>query len=365
MRIGGYIFWLYKGVVEELLTVPGRVIGLLFFLLLLFIPLFITEPYVVRIFILSAIFCIFSASWDVLAGSTGQINLGHALFFGTSAYVVAMLNIHFGFPPWLSIPIGSLAAVIVGLFAGIPALRLRGFYLSLVTLSFPIILNGIIFLFPKLSGGEMGLYGIDGLSSSQTSNYYIVTLTMMCSILLMYKFTDVGSKIFRIGIVLHAIRQDEITARASGINTTSYKLLAFAVSGFFAGISGGLYTHFTQVAGPSNLEILFSFQPIIWTVFGGIGNIYGAVTGVYILYPILELARYNPIAEEIRFVILALILIFCLFFMPEGVTTWVRDRIEVKCLRCQAINTITRSVCKVCQAPLHLQKKEPNIEERG
>jgi branched-chain amino acid transport system permease protein len=354
------ILWLYRGFQGELLGVPGKVVALVFVAFLFLLPFITTEPYVWRIFILSAIFSIFAASWDLLAGFTGQVSLGHGLFFGVAAYTAGLLNIHFGLSPWVTIPAGGISAVIVGLIAGMPALRIRGFYLSLVTLSLPLILAGIVLVFPEFSGGELGLYDIDPLSGSEILNYYTATVVMVCSVLVMWKFTDARSKIVRIGVILHAIREDEITTRASGINTTRYKLLAFAISGFFAGIAGSLYTHFIKVAGPSNLELFFSLQPILWTIFGGIGTIYGAIAGVYILYPLVEFARYNPVTEQIRLILLALMLILTLLFMPEGITTWVRDKIEVKCPRCKLINAITRRFCRTCRAPLHLERKTSN-----
>ena len=352
------ILWLYRGFQGELLSVPGKVVALIFVTFLLILPIITAEPYVWRIFILSAIFGIYAASWDLLTGFTGQVNLGHALFFGVGAYTTGLLNIRFGLPPWVTIPTGGIGAVMVGLIAGMPALRLRGFYLSLVTLTFPLILTGIVFVFPEFTGGELGLYDIDPLSGSSVLNYYVATLVMLCSVLVMWKLTDARSKIIRTGVILRAIHEDEITTRASGIYTTRYKLFAFAVSGFFAGIAGGIHTHFLRVAGPSNLELFFSFQPILWTIFGGIGTIYGAVAGVYILYPPVEFARYNPVAEQIRFILLAVMLILALLFMPEGITTWVRDKIEVKCPRCKLINAVTRHLCRACRAPLHLQRKE-------
>jgi branched-chain amino acid transport system permease protein len=119
---------------------------------------------------------------------------------------------------------------------------------------------------------------------------------MLVSIGIMWKMTDVKSKKIRLGIILQAIREDEVTARASGINTIRYKLLAFCLSGFFAGIAGGLYVHVMKIAGPSTLELMTSINPIVWTVFGGIGTIYGPVTGVYILFPLVEFC----VVQEIR-----------------------------------------------------------------
>lgn len=360
-----YILYLYEGLRGEFLAVPGKVIALIFVIFLFTVPLITIEPYVLRILILSAIFTIYATSWDLLAGFTGQISLGHALFFGVAAYTAGLLNIKFGLPPCVTILAGATVSVAVGLIVGIPALRLRGFYLSLVTLSFPIILSGIIFISPDFSGGELGLYGIESLSSSQIFSFYVVTIVMLCSVLIMWKFTDSKSKIIRIGIILRAIREDEITTRTSGISTIKYKLSAYAVSGFFAGIAGGLYTHFLRVAGPSNLELHFSFQPILWTIFGGIGTIYGAIAGVYFLYPLVEFARYNPVVEQIRIIIFALILILTLFFMPEGITPWVRDRIEVICPRCKLVNIFTRRYCRVCRAPLYFEREKSNGGKEG
>lgn len=359
-----YIFWIKQWFLGEVLAIPGRVIAFLFVVSLLLAPLIPTQ-YLLHILTFSAIFAIYAASWDFLGGFTGQVSLGHGLFFGVSAYTVALLNIRLHLPPYFTIPMGGIVAVVVGLIAGLPALRLRGFYLSLVTLSLPLILTGFLLMFPDFTGGEYGLYGIARLSGSEIKDYYIVNLTMVGSMLAMWKLTDAKSKVIRLGIILHAIREDEITARACGINTTRYKLLAYAVSGFFAGVAGGLYAHSLRVAGPSTLELFFSFEAIIWSMFGGITTIYGSVAGVYILYPLLELLRLNPILDRIRFILFASILFIILFYMPEGITTWVRDKIEVNCPRCKLINVVTRRYCRACRAPLHLGRPSKHGEMEG
>ena len=351
-----FLFWTYKWVQGEILAIPGRLIAVLFLFLLFIVPLFTKNAYFLDTLTLTAVFAIYAASWDVLAGFTGQVNLGHAAFFGVAAYSVALLNIHFGLMPWLTIPIGGMSAVIVGFIVGLPALRLRGIYLSLVTLGFPIILSGIIVFFAGFTGGEFGLSGIGHLSESKIAEYYIVFVVMFVSLFLMYKFTDAESKVIRVGIILHAIREDEITARKSGINTMKYKLLAFAISGFFAGIAGSLYAHTIKNVGPSTLELLFSFQAILWTIFGGMATIYGAAAGVFLLYPLIEFLRIYPLGEYIRSILMALMLIVVLLFMPEGITIWVRDKIEVRCPRCKLSNIVIRQSCRACGAPLHLNK---------
>lgn len=128
-----------------------------------------------------------------------------------------------------------------GLVVGIPCLRLKGFYWALTTLAFD---------FPGLTGSELRLLMLTRLTGSRTTEYYLITVLMLATCLVIWKITDSNT-----GIILHAIREDELAARTAGINTTYYnKLLAFCMSGFFAGTAGGLYAHFMRLAGPSTLE---------------------------------------------------------------------------------------------------------------
>jgi branched-chain amino acid transport system permease protein len=338
----------------EVLAVPGRGIAVVFFLGIFILPFFTKEPFLLRIATFAAIYAIYAASWDLLCGYTGQINLGHSLFFGVSAYTSALLNHHYGFPPWITIPIGAMVSVLMGCIVAVPAMRLRGIYLALATLTFPIVMIGVIFAIPDFTGGELGISGIAPLASSRVVAYYITSLVMLVSVAIMWKITDCKSKRVRVGIILQAIREDEITARASGINTIKYKILAFCASGFFAGVSGGLYVHVMKIAGPSTLELMNSVNPIVWTIFGGIGTIYGSVLGVYILYPLVELLW---MFQEIRILMFGILVIIVLLRMPEGIGVWVRDKIECMCPRCKLINIITRIHCRACGAHLHLVRQ--------
>ena len=161
---------------------------------------------------------------------------------------------------------------------------------------------------------------------------------------IMWKITD-----SKTGIILHAIREDEVAVRSSGINTTRYKLLAFCLSGFFAGIAGGLYAHIMRTAGPSTLEVALSFQIVIWAVFGGIVSIYGPIAGVFILFPLLEFLRIVP---KIRMLLFAFIVLVTLLYMPQGLIPWLRDKIEKECPRCKIRNVATRKTCRICTAEL-------------
>lgn len=331
---------LWRDFQGEVLALPTRTILFAASAALLLLPLLTTDTYLLRIIAMAGIFAIYAASWDMLVGFAGQVSLGHSLFFGVSAYTAALLNLRLGLSPLLSIPVGALAAVLAGLLLSLPALRLRGPYFSLASLAMPIILLGAIFTFPGLTGGELGLSGISRLGGTRRAEYYFIMLAMFALTLLMWKI--VKSKT---GLIFHAIREDEIVVRASGINTSFYKVLAFCCSGFFAGLAGGLYAHFLRVVGPSTLDIMMSLQVIIWGIFGGVVTIYGPVVGVFILYPLLELLRA---VADWRMLIFAGIVIVTLRFMPEGVSNRVQDLLERECPRCKERNIIYRKECRVC-----------------
>jgi len=159
----------------------------------------------------------------------------------------------------------------------------------------------------------------------------------------------------RFGIVLHAIRDDEVAARASGINTPRYKMAVFAISAAAAGFAGALFAHYLRVAGPSTLEVALSFQVVIWGIFGGVATIYGPVAAVFILYPLTEWLGSFRAFGEMRLLIFAVIVLLVLLFMPRGLTPWVRDKIEAVCARCKQRNFKLRKTCRLCGAALQTE----------
>jgi len=290
------------------LPVPGRLIAVIFFAAVFILPLIVNIPsYYMLILTFTNIFVIFAVSWDFLSGYSGLVNFGHALFFGVGAYSSALLYKYLGWQPAVTIPLGAVAATLIGVITCFPALKLRGPYLSLLTMAFPIMLLGVVIAFKNITGGEYGIMDLPRLASGPLGMYYIVLLVMTVAVLIMWKLTDAGSTFVRTGLIFHAIREDEITARATGINTIRYKLLAFAIGGLFAGLAGALYIHVIRVAGPSTLTLTLSFQAVIWVVFGGIVSIYGAVVGVYTLFPLVEIMRQTIPGYE--FLVLSVIVI--------------------------------------------------------
>ena len=335
------------------LPVPGRLLAVVFFVFLFIFPVITSARYPLHVFNLIAIFAMFAVSWDLLSGYTGQVNFGHAIFFGAGGYASALLWQHLGWQPWATVPLGALIAACVGIVTCLPALRLRPPYLSLLTMAFPLILEEVLKSLPReIAGGHYGLRGFPLLTTSPAGEYYLILIVMTLSVLMMWKLTDAGSKYVRTGLIFHAIREDEIAARATGINTIRYKILAFAIGGFFAGLAGALYAHIFSAVGPAVFSMVNSFTIIIYVVFGGIVSIYGAVVGVYTLYPLVELLRATAISGY-RFLIMTGLVILVLLFMPEGVAVWIRDKIERECPRCKLANGAWRKQCRACSAPLH------------
>ena len=163
------------------LPVPGRIIAIIFFVALFVIPLMNDSKYTLFVLTTSILLVIFAVSWDLLSGYSGQVNFGHALFFGVSAYTVALLHKYFELQPWATVPIGTLVAVGIGVVTSIPALRLRGPYLSLLTMSFPPMLLGLVMSFKDFTGGEFGIPGLPSLAGSKVAEYYICLIISMMS----------------------------------------------------------------------------------------------------------------------------------------------------------------------------------------
>jgi branched-chain amino acid transport system permease protein len=208
----------------------------------------------------------------------------------------------------------------------------------------------LLFAFPDFSGGELGISGLRRLMVTPTGNYYVAAISMLVIVFALWLLAD-----SRFGIVLHAIRDDEIAARASGINTLRYKMVVFAIAAAAAGFAGALFAHYLRVAGPSTLEVALSFQVVIWGIFGGVATVYGPVAAVFILYPLTEWLGSFPGIGELRLLIFAVIVLLVLLFMPRGLTPWVRDKIETPCPRCKQRNGAWKKICRLCGAALQTQ----------
>ena len=298
----------------------GLVWAVLVVLGLALIPQLVSSPYFLHVLIIASIYAVYAASWDILSGYTGQLSLGHALFFGVAAYTAALLNTRLDVSPWLSLPAGAGMAVLIGLVVGLPCLRLRGPYLGIVTLAFAEIAFSLAWALSDISGGEEGIIHIDSLVAGPTSTKYYATLVfLVLGIGALYALTRSD-----FGLTLLAIREDEAASEAAGIDTTRYKLWAFLVSAGFAGLAGGYYTHYMKVVNPDILEITLSAAAITFTLVGGLGTIIGPVVGAFLLTIVFQEFSF---LVDVRVLAYNVLLILVVLFLPHGLYGTLRARL--------------------------------------
>jgi branched-chain amino acid transport system permease protein len=253
--------------------------------------------------ILMMINIILAVSLHLVIGITGQFSIGHAGFLAVGAYVSAIITMKFELPFVLAIVIGGIVAALAGLLVGIPTLRLRGDYLAIATLGFGEIIR-IVFLNIEYVGGAAGM---------MVSNMTTWTSAFVClviTILVISNFTN-----SRHGRACIAIRENEIAADAMGINTTFYKVAAFAIGSFFAGIAGGLFSHNFYIIQPTNFGFLKSFDILIFVVLGGLGSLSGSVIAAILLTVISTYLQQYP---ETRMIIYSVVLVVVMIYRPQG-----------------------------------------------
>lgn len=286
-------------------------------------------------------FVVFVMSWDFVSGYTGQISFGHALFFGTGGYASALLNVYLGWHPVVTIILGALLAAVAAVVVGVPALRLEGPYLALLTLVAPLILLRFVILFSPWTGGETGLvgasktpegvFGAQNIVTGAIPNYYVALGVFLFALVVFLAVTRSDA-----GIVFTAIREDELAVASTGLNPAKYKVFAFVVSGAVGGLAGAAFIHTPQgTVSPSQiLSLVLSIEVIVATVVGGIGTISGAAFGGLFFYFLREQLRQfgtvipvidTPI-KELDLLLFSLITLAFLFFLPRGILPWLVQR---------------------------------------
>lgn len=290
---------------------------LLFFLLELALPLVVEDKWTLRTIMFANIFVIYAVSYDLLAGYTGLISFGHSLFFGGAGYVSGLLSLNLGVPLLASMGVAWVASLVAALGVGFICLRLKGPYLAVVTLVFPLVAANIVHLSPRYLGGDDGIAGFAQLASgSFYAQFYIVLLVTLGATLVVLRLAR-GD----LGLILKTVREDEFGAEASGVNTTKYKVLVFVISGGFAGLAGTLFTHIMGSVGPTTLSLHYSILPVIMMSLGGASSIVGAMVGAYVI-TLLDL--YLQALPYLRVLIYAAIIIVVLRFFPGGLMAVVR-----------------------------------------
>lgn len=254
--------------------------------------------------VLIGINIILAVSLNLIVGFTGQLALGHAGFMAVGAYVAGIMTMKLDQPFILAIATGALVAGFLGILLGIPTLRLKGDYLAIATLGFGEIVRGVFINFDYV-GGAAGLIGIPQLTTWFWLFFWTVTTVVIVKNLINSTH----------GRACIAIRENEIAAEAMGIDTTKYKVVAFAIGAFFAGIAGALYAHYFFLIQPNTFNFMKSFDILVMVVFGGLGSITGSIVAA-IAVTVLTAALQK--LALLRMVIYASLLILVMILRPQG-----------------------------------------------
>jgi branched-chain amino acid transport system permease protein len=283
------------------------------------------DPYHLDILIGVGINIILAVSLNLVNGYTGQFSLGHAGFMSVGAYFSAAVSL-FLVPTLIgdagafaqgafflaALFAGGLCAAFAGLLVGVPSLRLKGDYLALVTLGFGEIIR-VVFQNVEALGGALGLNGIP----AHTTIFWVIAFVALT----VFVVTSLVHSTYGRGFL--ATHDDEIASEAIGLNTTNYKITAFVIGAFFAGIAGGLYGHFKLTITPTGFDFTRSIEIVVMVILGGMGNTLGVILAAVLLTLLPELLR--PIAEY-RMIIYSLLLIVLMLVRPQGLFNFHRRR---------------------------------------
>ena len=254
--------------------------------------------------VLICINIVLAVSLNLITGFTGQFSIGHAGFMAVGAYMSAVFTVKLGLPFAAGILAGAAGAAILGFAIGLPTLRLKGDYLAIATLGLGEIIRITILNIPYV-GGASGLMGIP-----RYTTFTWAFFAMVITIFFIKNFVNSSH-----GRACISIRENEIAAEAMGVDTTKYKVVAFTIGAAFAGVAGGLFSHYFYIAHPASFTFMKSFDILTMVVLGGMGSITGSITAAILLTFISAALASYP---EWRMVIYSLMLIVLMIYRPQG-----------------------------------------------
>lgn len=289
-------------------------------LLIIFLPFIIQNDYITYILVLAMLYAVVVSNWDLTLGYLGSFNFAHLSFFLLGAYSAGISSVYFGFSPWLGIIIAALVAVIASIIVSLPILRVKGYYVILISFGFSQICKYLIMGLRKYTGGSMGLVLIPGLkignySFSQDAKigyYYVALLLLTISTIYLRKLINSN-----FGRSIIALRNSEMYAISRGIYPPRQLMLAYIASAIFTGIAGSIYVYYLGAISPELFSFGFLGTLLSMLLVGGIITIYGPIIGAFIIsFAYNYLVGLGPW----RFLIIGLLLFFVVRFYPEG--TW-------------------------------------------
>ncbi len=290
---------------------------LLGLLVLLPLPLLMGNPYQIRLLDIICINIIMAVGLNIVKGFAGQVTIGHVGLQAIGAYTSAILARDLGLSFWFTFPLAILVASLAGVVVGFPSLRLEGAYLALATLG----MGESVRIFISVTGFLGSSQGIGNIPRPQIGsfvfnspiNYYYLLMPIML-IGLYFSFALLRSSV---GRAFKAVREDPLSASASGVNVTKYKLIAFVISAAYAGAGGSLYAHLNPgFIHPNDFTIIEMVKFMLMVVLGGLGNIWGGVLGAILVTVVFDLTR-DYFAYQM--LIFGGLIVGTVLFMPKGI----------------------------------------------
>jgi branched-chain amino acid transport system permease protein len=324
---------------ERIFDTHLPIAGLVIFLGILGAVPFVASTYWLDVLNRIGIAIIGAIGLNILIGFTGQISIGHAAFLAVGAYTTAVLEAQVGLPFFLAIPGAALVTAVFGLLFGLPSLRLKGLYLAIATLAAHFITTYVIIHWESMTGGVLGLlvttptlFGL-ALDSDPRIFYVIFACVIPAAFFAKNLFRT------KVGRAFIAIRDRDVAAQVIGVSLFRYKLLAFLISSFYAGIAGGLMAHHSRILFPDAFTLLVAIDYLAMIIIGGMGSILGAIFGAIFMTLLPEILKLTAtslsgvypqsfgLIASARDVIFGLAIITFLIFEPEGLARiWMRLR---------------------------------------
>jgi branched-chain amino acid transport system permease protein len=300
----------------------------LFALVILSIGACMDHDYYYTLLNFIGIYTLLVVGLNLLLGYAGQISLGHAAFFGLGAYTSGILTATYGVNPWLALMAGLGVSGSAAFLIGIPALKLRGYYLAMATLGFGIIVYIILNEAQRLTGGPSGLTGIPSLSLAglalNTPRRQYLLIWVILGLILYFSANLVNS---RTGRAIRALHDSEAGAESLGVDTFRMKLKIFVWSALYASLAGSLYAHTLNVVAPSSFGFMFSIKLVTMVVLGGMASIWGSLLGAGVLTVLPEVLT---VFHDFEVVIFGAVLMVVMIFLPRGLVRGILDLYEFR-----------------------------------
>lgn len=284
---------------------------------------FVLDDYLVRVGTTVVMLAVLAASWNLIGGYAGYPSFGHGVFFGLGAYGAAIPMLRLGVPFPVGFMAGGLVSVALALLIGIPVLRLRGHYFAIATLGIFSAMQQVVIIADRLTGGGEGLsLPLSGLSLENFDELiYLVMLAVLIAVVV-FTYWMAHS---RLGYGLVAIRENEVAARVMGVNTTLYKVTAFAASGFFTGLAGATYAYWLSSLDPYvAFDFNYNVLLVVMAFFGGAGTVLGPLIGALILGVTSEWLR--GVLVQYHLLVFGVVIVLTVIFAPRGVLELITRR---------------------------------------